>query len=88
MEWLTVFVVGSIVCLALVRFDVLTQFVCLFCSYLTIETSACWNLFRDVGNFQYTAVFVCCGALILLSAFLAFRRSFVAAKARLAKIYE
>jgi hypothetical protein len=53
-----------------------------------MDSYAWWNLFRDVGNFQYTAIFLWGGAIVLLSIFLAFRERFVGAKARLAKIYE
>jgi hypothetical protein len=87
-EWFVVFIFASIVCFALVRYDFLTQFICLFSSYLLLTTYATWALLSDVGNFQYTAVFLIGGAAILLSTFLAFREGFVEARARLAKIYE
>jgi len=87
-EWLVVFVFASIVCFALVRYDFLTQFVCLFTSYVLLDTYASSGLLRDWGDFQFTAVFLGGGAIILLSIFLAFRERFVGAKARLARIYE
>jgi hypothetical protein len=87
-EWFVVFIFASIVCFALVRYDFLTQFICLFSSYLLLTTYATWALLSDVGNFQYTAVFLIGGAAILLSTFLAFREGFFEARARLAKIYE
>jgi hypothetical protein len=47
-----------------------------------------WNLLKDLGNFQYTAVFLGGAAIILVSIFLAFRERFVGAQAELAKFYE
>jgi hypothetical protein len=57
-EWIVVALFASIVALAFVHYDFLTQFVCLFSCYLTLNTYALWGLFRDVGNFQFTAVFL------------------------------
>jgi serine/threonine protein kinase/class 3 adenylate cyclase len=87
-EWAVVFVFASIVCFALVRYDFLTQFVCLVFFYTLLTTYATWGLLRDVGNSQYTAVFVGGGAIILLSVFLAFRQELSETKSRLARVFE
>jgi hypothetical protein len=63
-EWVIVFVFASIVCFALVFYDFLTLWFCLFSFYLTIDNYVMWRLFQNLTNFGYSLVFIAWGACV------------------------